>query len=213
MGMSRLKSVMWASLAVLVLGALVSASASAATAGWMVNGTQLSGSQPLATSFSVDKEFALSGGGLTVKCTGSVVEAAGPAISSPAAGSASSIVFTGCKASAPCGLATASIATVPISTETTLEGASATVTTIKPSTGTILSTLSVTGEECAAAGNVVIDGRDKVLSPEGQDERTLQLINSITTEASKELLVGKSAASLSGSALLKLACAGTWSLL
>jgi hypothetical protein len=211
--MSRLKSVMWASLAVLVLGALASTPALATTAGWMANGTLLSGSKALETAAKVDQEFVLSGAGLTIKCTGSTLNAVAPTISSPNKGSASSITFTSCKASAPCELATTSIGTAPVATETTLEGTLATITTIKPSTGTRLSTFEVLGETCAAAGMIAVNGQDKLLSPEGQDENTQQLIKSITTEASKELFIGKSAASLTGSALLRLCSGERWSLL
>lgn len=214
MAKSSVKLAMSVCVAVLVVGVCVSASALAATAGFMVNHKLFSGSKALASTYGVDKEFVLSGGGLTIKCSSPTLGAVEPVISTLAAALASSIVFQGCKATAPCSLATTSIATLPVLEEsTTLEGTSATVTKIKPKTGTVFSTFVITGEICAAEGNVAINGTSEVLGPIGQSENTLQLANEITTAASNTLFIGKSAASMEGSALLKLASSETWSFL
>jgi hypothetical protein len=211
--MSRMKLILSAFVAVLALSALASSAASAATAGWMVNGTLLSGSKALATTAKTDENAKLSGAGLVITCSGATLNGTTPEITSPNKGSAGKLEFTSCVATAPCKLTTSTITTLPVSSETTLEGALATTTIFKPKTGTTFSTFAVEGETCAAAGNIAINGQDKVLSPEGQDERTLQLIKSITTEATKELFIGKTASTLEGSALLKLSTGEPWSFL
>jgi hypothetical protein len=210
--MSRMKLILSAFAAVFALGAFATSVASA-TAGWMVNGTLLSGSKALATTAKTDENAKLSGAGLVITCSGATLNSTSPQITSPNKGSASKLEFTSCVAAAPCALAKSTITTLPVSSETTGESASATTTIFKPTTGTTFSTIAVEGETCAAAGNVVINGQEKVLSPEGQVENTLQLIKSITAEASKELFIGKTAASLSGSSLLKLASGERWSFL
>jgi hypothetical protein len=212
MDMSRIKLGFSLVVMVFVLNALVSASASAATAGWMVNGALLSGSKALATTAKTDESFKLTGAGLTITCSGSTVSSLAPEISSPSMGTFL-LVFVECIAVPPCFLIVTGIRTVTILTETTLQGSQATVTTLKPKTGTTFSTFAVEGETCAAAGNVAVNGQAKILAPEGQIENTLQLQKAITTEASKELFIGKTAASLSGSALLKLASGERWSFL
>lgn len=201
------------SVGVLALSALASVSASAATAGWMVNGTNLTGSAAVATTAAVDQEGVLRGGGLTITCTGSTGSAAGPEIKASNKGAASSVEYSGCSAEAPCTLGSGTIKTVPVSSEATLEGVLAVVVTVKPETGTLFTTIKFSGAECGLSGTTPIKGSEKFLEPTGQDERTLQLANAITTEASGELLLGASAASTSGSALGRLASGLTWSFL
>ena len=167
--MSRMKLVMSACLAVLAFSALVSSAASAATAGWMVKGTLLSGTKALATTAAVDKEGILSGASLTIKCTGSTLDGTAPTITSPAMGLVGSLTFLGCKATAPCKLTTTSLSTVPLLTETTLEGTAATVTKFKPESGTIFSTFAVEGETCAAEGNIAVEWHGGSVISDGSD--------------------------------------------
>jgi len=201
-------------IAMVAFSALASASASAATAGWMVNGTLLTGSELLATTAKVDKNGVLSSpeAHVEVECSGNLQGMA--EITAPTAASATTIEFTGCKAlSANCALSSATIGTVPINVEATLEGALAVVATFKPKTKSVFATFEFTGEKCAAEGLNAVSGAAKVLAPTGQDENTLQLINAIATQASDELKVGSSPASLIGSALLQLASGRPWSFL
>jgi hypothetical protein len=210
--MPKIRLVIPIFVAVLALSALAASAASAATAGWMVNGATLSGSKVLATTAKTDEPAKLIASTLTITCNGATLNGGSPTISSPSMGSATFLEFTSCVATEPCELVGSTIRTLPLLSETTLEGALATTTIFKPQTGTTFSTFAITG--CAAEGNIAVNGQDKVLSPEGQDENTLQLIKSITKEASKELFVGsKTAATLEGSALLKLANGERWSFL
>jgi len=211
--MSKVRQVIMVCAGVLALSAMASASASAATAGWMVNGTMLTGSAALATTAAVDQEGVLKGGGVTVTCKGSTLNGVAPEIKVPNKGSAGDLEFTECSAASPCEVTPPTVKTQTVLVEATLEGVLAVVATFKPETGTIFATLKFSGSGCALSGTTPIKGQAKVLAPTGQDERTLQLINAITTEASGELLLGSSGASLTGSALLRLASGQSWSFL
>jgi flagellar capping protein FliD len=214
--MSKAKMVTSTLIAVAVLSALISASASAATAGWMVNGTLLNGTAALATTAFVDEAGVLKSAEakIEIECSANTLNGIAPEIKSPNTGSAASLEFTGCKALTPnCALGSSTIGTVPISVEATLEGTLAVVATFKPKTKATFATFEFTGTNCAVLGLNAVTGTAKVLAPTGQDERTLQLINSIATEASGELKVASSPASLLGSILIKLASGAPWSFL
>jgi hypothetical protein len=198
---------------VLALSALASATASAVTAGWMVNGTLLTGSAALATTAAVDENGVLEGGGVKITCKGKTLNGAAPKIEAPSMGAASDLEFTECKAEEPCKITTSTIKTLPLLVEATLEGVLAVVATFKPQTGTIFTTLKFEGESCGLSGTTPIKGTAQVLAPTGQDERTLQLINATTSAASNTLFLGSSPASLAGSALLQLASGQSWSFL
>jgi hypothetical protein len=97
--------------------------------------------------------------------------------------------------------------------EATLEGVLAVVVTLNPKTKSIMATFAFEGSKCASAGVNAVTGTAKLLLPTGQDERTLQLVNSIATKASGELKVASSAAQLKGSILVRLASGEPWSFL
>src|SRR6185312_8282373 len=110
--MSKTKKLMMTCVGVLVLTAFATAPAMGQ---WMVNGKTLSSaeSKNLATTAKVDKEAVLIAGSVTVKCTGQL-EGASPKIEgSNEMGSATSLTFTGCTASAPCTVSS-SISTLPV---------------------------------------------------------------------------------------------------
>jgi hypothetical protein len=204
-------------IAALALTALA-ASAFATTPGWMVNGTMLSGSQALATTAAVDSPGILTVTGVvTITCTGSTLNGVSPQIQSPSSGSASSLVFTGCgTGGGNCSLsgqnAGGTIATLPVTAEATL-GVSPTVqATFKP-TGSQFATFAFTGSKCSLSGTNPVKGEILTEAPTGRTEQTLQLISAITTAASGKLKIGADAASLTASALLKLANSQTWSYL
>jgi hypothetical protein len=211
--MSKARQIMVVCAGVLALSAFASATASAVTAGWMVNGTMLTGSAALATTAAVDQEGVLEGGGVKITCIGKTLNGIAPEIKASNKGAAGNLEFTECSAAEPCKIATKTIKTLPILVEATLEGVLAVVATFKPEVGTIFTTLKFEGTECSLSGTTPIKGSAQVLAPTGQDERTLQLINAITTAASNTLLLGSSPASLSGSALLQLAHGELWSFL
>jgi hypothetical protein len=200
---------------VFVLGALVPAWASAATTGWMVNGTMLSGSESLATTAAVDQEGVLTIGTTEIVCSGSTVNGTAPVIEAPNRGKATSLEFAGCKttATSPCTLAGGNaggvIGTLPVTSEVTLEGTSAVLETIKPG-GSIFTTIAFTGGSCALSGKQSVTGEALVEGPTSRGESTLQLDSAITTRASGDLKVGSTAASATGSALLALQSLKTW---
>lgn len=214
--MSKVKIIMMSLVAVFVFGALASASASAATAGWMVNGTLLSGLATLAPTAKVDKPGRLHAVGVEIECSGEL-NGVEPMLESPNMATIARLTFTGCKSTAEnCTLAgepNATISTVPLLVEATLEGTLAAVATFSPKTKTTFATFNYEGAKCGLKGLNSVTGHAKVLAPTGQDERTLQQINVITEESSGELKVGSSGAGLEGSALLQLASGQTWSFL
>jgi len=209
--MPKIRLMLAAWVAVLACGAVVSASASATTPSWMVNGKNLTTTKALATSAVVDESAVLEASGVTVTCTG--LNGVAPTLEPGNMASATKLEFTGCTASSPCSISKNTISTVPLLAEATLEGSLAVVATFKPQTGTLFTTIEFLGSQCALEGNQPVTGKAKVLAPTGQDERTLQLINAITVPTSKELFVGSAGAKLSGSALLKLQSSEPWSFL
>jgi hypothetical protein len=211
--MSKVARLVVACAGVLALSVLASTSASAATAGWMVNGTILTGSAALATTGAVMQEGVLKGSGASIACRGTTAKSVAPEIKASNKGAAQALEFTECKAEEPCKISSSTIKTLPITEEATLEGVLAVVGTIKPTTGTIFTTLKFEGTECGLSGVTPLKGQAKVLEPTGQDERTLQEGNAITTEASDELLIGSGAAAVSGIALLRLSINLSWSFL
>lgn len=192
-----------------VLGALAPASASAKTPGWMVDGTLLSGSKALATTAKTDEVGIIVAGGVTTQCSG---EAHGisPQIESVNKGSAGGFVFTDCSSSTPsCTLSNKTVTTEPVTIEATLEGSLAALATLAPKTGTLWARIEYVGEECALAGVQPVTGKEKIESPAGQREQTVQQ----GIAQSGEIFVGSSVASVKGSALLKLANPEPWSFL
>jgi hypothetical protein len=211
--MCKTRPITLASIIAIVAAASMPTVALAATAGWMVNGTPLSGSKTLATTAKTDENAKISFFGLVMTCSGANINNTAPQISPPNMGTTAKLELTGCVVSPPCVLVESRIVTEPLLSEVTLEDALATTTTFRPKAGTTFSTFEIEGEACGAAGNFLIDGAERVLSIEGQIENTLQQIKSITTEASKELFVGKSPMGVASSALLKLASGERWSFL
>jgi hypothetical protein len=211
--MSKVARLIVACAGVLVLSALASVSASAATAGWMVSGSMLSGSAALATTGEVEQEGVLAGGGVTITCDGATASSVAPEIKAPNKGAASSLEFTGCSAGEPCSLAGTTIKTLPILEEATLEGILAVVGTLKPEAGTLFTTVKFTGSECAVSGTVPLKGTAKVLEPTGQVEQTVQEGRAITTAASGELELGSVAVSVTGTARLRRGNGQPWSFL
>lgn len=202
---------------VLALSALTSASASAATAGWMVNGTLLNGVAILSSSAPVDKNFKLRAAGVTIECIGKNLNTIEGTITSPAMGLIKTLEFTSCQSiTENCILAgqPKAIITQPLLFEATLDGVLAFKATFAPETKTIIiRTLAYEGAECALKGNNAVTGKFTMLAPAGQSEKASQLINATTTEASGELKIGSSPASLEGAALLTLDSDDPWSFL
>lgn len=218
--MSKAKAMLTVVVAVFALSAIASASASAASS-WMVNGTELSGSQALATTARVTKVAKLTFSSVTVECSGNL-EGVAPQIEGVNMGQAEHLTFTECKATGGnCSLAKSmkeKVSTLPLLAEATLdekpeENTLGVLILFKPKTGTLFATIGFEGSKCSAEEVSPVKGTVKVLAPEGRDEKTLQTIEAKAASASGELKVGSSAAELSGAAELKLANSETWSLL
>jgi hypothetical protein len=210
--MSRAKVIIAALITTLAVSVVGSSVASAATAGWMVGGTNLTGTAALATTAAVDQSAVLKFKEITVTCKGKTLNGLAPIIESSNKGSASSLEFTECAAAGKCELVGTKINTAPISVEATLDGVLAVTATFKPKTTNVFTTLLFTGTLCGIGGEVQgVTGHVAVLAPTGQDERTVQQIN--VDAAGTALEVGEAPATLTGSALLKLASGKTWSFL
>jgi hypothetical protein len=216
-GMSMTRRVVAALIAASVLSALASSVASAATAGWMVNGTLLSGAAALASTATTDEPYLLAwDDGNEIVCTGGTLNSVAPEIKSLHKGATSSLEFNECKAiSEVCSLAgqPTTIGTVPLLIEATQAATLDAIVGFKPKTNTTFLTFKYEGPECAMEGIQDFTGRIAMLGPTGQDESTLQLLKSITVGVSGELKMGSFGVSLKGSALLKLASGEPWSFL
>lgn len=184
--MFKLNLVVLASLAALTLGA--SASASASTAGWMLNKSMLSGSKGLMKKEPPPSEVKFSAAGAAGQCASTTLE--GALIQSPNQGSATSITFNGCEAEEPCTLGSNTVTTVPVTlSEITLEGTLAVRGKIKPSTKNVFATVQFLGATCALLGVQPITGAVKVLDLTGQHEAVLQ---QVLVDDNKELKLGSS---------------------
>jgi hypothetical protein len=207
-GMSKTKIMMTTCVGVLVFSAFVSGSASAVTAGWMVKGTMLNGTKALATTAAVDEEHIFEFFGVTIKCSGSVLNGASPKINSATnMGDAESLTFNGCSANANCKVPT-SISTLPVLVDLTLDGTLAVKGKFLPhgpgANTKTFATILFEGAACALEGVQPVSGTQAFLAPTGQDERTLQLITA-TKDAEGELKIGLGAVTLTGAILVRLA--------
>jgi hypothetical protein len=185
---------------------------SIASANWMVNGTNLVGTQALATTAAVDGNAVLTAAGVTTICTGKTVELTSPQIEAPDKDSASNITFTGCSASPPC-TGPLTITTNPVSSVAVL-GTGNTINIIfLPKTKTVLATIKFNGAECALMGTQPVTGKATFTGPTGKTESVLQEIQANVLQSSGELKVGSSAAELKGAILLQLSSGAKWSFL
>ena len=216
MTMPKRKTICVAIIGVLMLSAMASASASAATAGWMVGGTNLATGSSEAiseTTTRVGANYKLAFAGVEIECETLKVE--GGFITGPSKNGAKSLHFTGCKAkTANCTLNPTTLSTLPLLSEATLDppNALAAVIVFKPETGPLIFTFKFEGTNCGLAGNKAITGTQAVLAPTGADERTEQVLTAIELVAG-ELKAGSANASLTGSAGLTLVSKRTWSFL
>lgn len=178
---------------------------STASAGWLIEGTELAGTAALATTASVKEAFQLTAGPVNVQCSGSVLNGLSPEIVSPNELVASSLVFNECKGNEVCPLVTKTIGTLPLSAqvfERTLQEDEAVFTPNNSSK--LFATIDFGGSECSFAGVNGITGETTALLPTGREEKVVQLVKASTTEAG-ELKLASTNATLKGSALLKLA--------
>ncbi|HEY2768616.1 MAG TPA: hypothetical protein VGI76_10175 [Solirubrobacteraceae bacterium] len=192
----------------LLLSAL--ALTSTASAQWMVNGTNLTTNQALASGAPTDKVVEIKVAGVAVVCAG--VELTSPQIEPGDTASTSSLVFANCSANGGCTIEK-NIHTVPLTATATLGGTLAANIIFKPKTKTVFGTLKFEGAECPLLGTQVATGSAKFLVPTGRDEKLFQALEAEVTEASGELKAGGSSVGLTGSSLLKLSTDLPWSFL
>ncbi len=200
----------------LAFSVAVAASAQAATAGWMVGGSLLSGTKQLASTASVEKSLVFELKGIfRIECKGSVFKGNGAELVAPNKIKANSLEFTECNGATEeaCKLNDETVSTNPVTVETTLDGTLAVKATLKPQTKSIIATVDFVGEKCVVKGEEAITGSVAVLSPTAQDERTTQQSFSTTTEASGELKAGSSSALVTTTATTRLASGQAWSFL
>ena len=213
--MPKIKTICVAIVGVSMLSAMASASASAATAGWMVGGTNLATGTSEAiseTTKRVGGNYKLTSTVFELECETLKVE--GGFITGPSKNGAKSLHFTGCKAiTANCTLNPTTLSTTPLLSEATLDppNALAAVIVFKPENGAIV-TFKFEGAKCSLAGTRAITGSQAMLAPTGADEQTEQVLTAIELVAG-ELKLGSAVAKLTGSAGLTLASKKTWSFL
>lgn len=205
------KRTLTAAAVLIACGLLAPLSASAAPAGWMVNGTLLSGVAAMQSKAVVDVPFLITAAGETVRCKG--INNKDFTISSPSMALAEFLEFTECGVitGTTCLLKGTVIKTVPLLIEATLDGTLASKATAAPETKELIAEPEFEGEMCAFKGKQPLRGKFSLLAPEGQDERTFQLISAVTSSASGELKLGTSAASLTGTILQGLESDKPWS--
>lgn len=193
------------SLAVLALSAIAAGSAQA---GWIVLGSALVKSATIAAK-STDKAFRLHYSTTTVECTSILL--GGGEVDAPSQILLSALELAGCSVTEPvtCKLTGTTINSLPLEASTTLDGSLAFKAKIKPKTGELLATFKFEGETCALTGKQAATGTATLLSPDGQDERLLHLVN-LLIETAGELKVGSATAELSGSALFCIEGDMTW---
>jgi hypothetical protein len=183
----------------------------------MVNGTDMtSGTAAFATTSAVDEEpkFESVGANVAFTCPAGQTHQEGETHFTIPFIYLSRRRWLQCVATTTnCTLSSPTIETVPLQGEPTLQGASAVRVALKPKTKATIATFEFTGSNCAAAGLNAITGTMTIQLPAGQDERTLQLITANISEASGELKVASSAASLKEGFLLALASGEPWSFL
>jgi hypothetical protein len=219
--MSRTKLLIAACFAVFALVALASASASAATAGWDVNGTLLSGTVPLLSTALVLQEGVLkveAGETLEIKCKAHEVLFNEGLLRSPDGITAKDVTFHGCQtvgSSAEKCMIPDLILTVAVHGLASLEGPLNTLIKVLPQTKTTFATIkfgNAVGSECALLGTEAVTGGLDLLLHEGFDPATLHLALAFSLTGS--LKIGSSNAVLEGlDADLRLASGLRWNYL
>jgi hypothetical protein len=173
----------------------------AASAGWVVEGTQLSGTAALATKAQVTEAVKLSASGVTIECAGTI-NGVSLDIQSPNKIAASSLTFNECKTTGEsCTLATKAIGTVPVAAELTEQTTAEAAAAFLPKTKTVLATISFEGASCALTGVQPLSGKIKARLP-GIERKSLPIA---FLSESGQLKLGNNGAEIKGVAELKLA--------
>ena len=215
--MFKVKIVIAAFTAALALTAVVASTASA-TAGWLVNGTELTGTQfaNLSTLAVVDKSATLNVPALPLKivCEGDL-QGVNPKILAGSTASATSLTFTGCKVVEPttCELSSPEIKTEVLNVTATLgPGESVNLTFTTPAKH--FAEFELRGASCSISGKKAVIGSVVLQAPTGQLQLLTQTLaglgsleqgtNSLQTANDRSYLEG-------GKALLTLESDAKWS--
>jgi hypothetical protein len=207
--MRKVKLVMTGLIVVSVFGATV---ASSASAGWFVEGEELSGSAALATTAATAEATKLSFKGVTTECDGSNLNAVSPQVEGSNKMSAASLTFTGCSASGEgCSLLGSQVGVSSVVAETTAQGTAEVEAIFAPKTGSTFTTIKFTGSKCPIANeNIPIKGHVTTTVPTGREEDASQGFLADVSEASGELTAGGSKASFTSDILWTLASGKEW---
>ncbi|HUN77895.1 MAG TPA: hypothetical protein VMU32_03145 [Solirubrobacteraceae bacterium] len=196
----------------LLTAAILLAAPATASASWVIEGEELTGSAALATTAKVTEPASLTASGVTVECDGSTLNGVSPDISAPNKLAASSLIFKECQSvTSSCTIAKAEIGTVPVVAELTEQTAPEDIIAFTPKTGTIFATIKYQGEECALLGVKPVKGKMRAMLPTGEEEEGEQEL--IADTGSAELEVGSASAIFKGKARFALASAEEFALL
>jgi hypothetical protein len=169
--------------AALALTAIVASTASA-TAGWLVNGTELTGTQSanLSTLAVTDTAAILNIPALPVKisCSGHL-EGVNPQISAPNTTSSTSLTFTGCSMIEPatCKLSLPEIKTEAVTGTATLGPGESVLISFKPTSAKHFTEFTFEGEKCSISGKKAVTGSVVLKAPTGQLELLTQALEGL----------------------------------
>ncbi len=195
-------------LVVFAASALYMTTAGSASAGWFVEGSELTGTSSLATTAAVDEAFKLEvpSAATGVKCTGSRLTSTNPEIVAPSRIAVASITFSSCttEGAGGCTLSSETIGTVPLLAELAELTYPEDKASFTPKTKKTFATLTLTGEKCALLGTQPVTTPTKFLAtlPTGQEVQATQQIKVKTTKG--EIKLGGDEAELTGAALIGL---------
>jgi hypothetical protein len=214
--MRKIETMFVCLLAVLAVGAVASASASACTGLCLL---QVSGKNKFGKATVSNKAISLTGAeftgdGTRITCPTLKIEGGEAEEGSPAKGSATSAVFTGCKETveeSECELSSPEIATLKI----TGEAISGSEFEIKETGGlfTLIKINSKSGGTCLAKGKYKVTGAAKITLSEPTTEKKN---HTVTLSAGSTLSINGNSASITGSGLLLFLLSGVelnWCLL
>lgn len=214
--MSRLKYLIAACGMLLVVVTSASSQAFAAEAGWMVNGTQLTGTVAVSTTAAVDQEFEATSGEVKVNCKPKLWGWINKILVAAKKAATAILAIDQCGGNTICQLAATMngiIQTLPVQIDLTLDGVSGVKGRIlATNTSQLLATIAFEGAECSFAGVNGISGTQGILMPTGQSERSSQLTQFVT-ETPGELKLAFSAMTLKGASLTRLASGASFSFL
>jgi len=187
---------------------IYAATATSASAGWFIEGSELTGTAALATKETVTEAFKLTAVSVTVECTASTVNATGSELQAPNLILATSLIFNECKAGpaeSGCSLATKTIGTLPLLAEILGGLAPEDLAALKPKPSKTLAVIGFTGATCALLGNQPITGSKlpfPISLPTGQDTKSPQVLS--TEIGEEQLKLGSSGANLKSATSLEL---------